>query len=86
MDIQIIRSETRGGICPDCGYHMQPGEVNTHMEQHVALQMASRSQVYVPVTTMGNLILDNGRDVIAQCFTPELAIRIAELLNKDAFG
>ncbi|MBI0474204.1 hypothetical protein D9601_02340 [Sphingomonas sp. MA1305] len=41
MDVNFTRTE-RGGICPDCGYPMQPSEVNAHMEQHVALQRAAR--------------------------------------------
>ena len=57
-----------------------------HFGQHAALQhgMAPPSQVFVPVTAVGNTILDNGGDLIATCFTPQLAQRIAALLNMDA--
>lgn len=48
------------------------------------IMMALPSQVYVPVRAVGTRILDNGGDVIAECFTPDLARRIATLLNFDA--
>jgi hypothetical protein len=42
------------------------------------------SQVFVPVVADGHHVLDNGGDVIATCFTPELAAQVARLLNGDA--
>lgn len=42
------------------------------------------SQVFMPVTARGEEILDNGGDVIARCFTAELAAKMADLLNSDA--
>jgi len=38
----------------------------------------------VPVRAEGRNIVDNGGDVIATCFTPTLASKIANLLNDDA--
>lgn len=45
---------------------------------------AAPSQLFVPVTARGTTILDNGGDPVAECFTPELAQRVADLLNGDA--
>lgn len=42
------------------------------------------SQIFVPVSAAGNLVFDNGGDTICQVLTPELAQRIALLLNRDA--
>lgn len=47
-------------------------------------QFAPPSQVYVPVTARGALVLDNGGDVVASCFTAELASLVAALINRDA--
>lgn len=44
------------------------------------------SQVFVPVRADGFFVRDKGGDVVATCFTPELAQRVAELLNADARG
>ena len=82
-ELSFMRSE-RGSTCPDCGYQMQPGEVNEHMNQHVMLQQMFRAQIYVPVTAQGAFVVDNGGDAVAQCITPEIAAKIAELINRDA--
>lgn len=50
----------------------------------LATKLAPPSQVFVPVTAVGIYVVDNGGDRIAECFTPELAVRIADLLNRDA--
>lgn len=42
------------------------------------------SEVYLPVSAMYCNVVDVGGDVIALCFTPELAERVAYLLNNDA--
>ena len=49
-----------------------------------SIQFATPSQVHVPVTVDGVDILDNGREVIVSCFTPELADRLAAFINVDA--
>lgn len=43
-----------------------------------------RTQIYLPVSAMYCNVVDVGGDVIAMCFTPELAERVAYLLNNDA--
>jgi hypothetical protein len=40
--------------------------------------------VYVPVRAVGCDVLDNGGDPIAKCMTPQLAHKIAALLNQDS--
>ena len=45
---------------------------------------AAPSKIFFPVRPEGLLVKDNGGDVIAQCFTPEMAVRIATLINADA--
>lgn len=59
------------------------------MEKHLTVRsysmpLAPPSQVFVPVRASGSVVLDNGGDAICMCFTPELAEKVAELLNKDA--
>ncbi len=41
-------------------------------------------QIYVPVTSDGNKVLDNGGDVIAVCANPVIAATIAQAINRDA--
>jgi hypothetical protein len=48
------------------------------------LPMAAPGQVFVPVQAHGSAVLDNGGDVICQCFTPALAAQVAALINRDA--
>jgi len=45
---------------------------------------APPSRVFVPVSADGNVVRDNGGDVICMCFTAELAAQIATLINADA--
>lgn len=42
------------------------------------------SQIFVPVIADGQRVIDNGGDVIATCFTPVMAEKIARLINADA--
>ena len=42
------------------------------------------SQIFVPVRAVGLDVLDNGGDVICKCFTPQMASKVAELINRDA--
>lgn len=46
--------------------------------------LARPSRVFVPVRAIGPSVIDNGGDPICQCFTPDLAQRIAALINADA--
>jgi len=46
--------------------------------------LAPPSQVYVPLRAQGCEVIDNGGDRVALCFTPEMAARIADLMNKEA--
>lgn len=48
------------------------------------LGLAPPSQVFVPVRSDGCYVFDNGGDMIAVCFSPELAATVAALLNADA--
>lgn len=41
-------------------------------------------QVFVPIRAEGNLLYDNGGDIIAQCHSAAFAARIAQLINKDS--
>jgi hypothetical protein len=47
-------------------------------------RLAPPGQVFVPVRASGSVVRDNGGDAICMCFTPELAERVAALLNADA--
>ena len=41
-------------------------------------------QICVPVRADGRFIRDNGGDAIATCFTVAMAVKVAELINRDA--
>lgn len=47
-------------------------------------RLAPPGPVFVPVSARGEFVFDNGGDAICQCFTSELATKVANLLNKDA--
>ena len=51
---------------------------------HEVVPLARPGQLFVPVKAAGAVVLDNGGDPVCQCFTPELAAKIAQLLNADA--
>ena len=62
----------------------------------ISVPLTNPSQIFVPVralsqpvdlsfpSTFEHLVLDNGGEVIAKCFTFEMAIKVAELINRDA--
>ena len=41
-------------------------------------------QIFVPVTSEGHVIKDNGGDVIGSMLTPAMAEKVAQLINQDA--
>lgn len=48
--------------------------------------MPNPEQIYVPVLARGPEVIDNGGDVIIRCLTPRMAVKVAQLINDDAYN